>query len=153
MKKRMIVAALLAAFVFSPVPALASGLGIDLVRLVDGNQDDGMTNFYGQLALAGGGAVVAGYSSGDHLNIVDVAYKHYFGRYARGPFVQVGAGYYDGSHDDDLGFVGSLGYEHRIARHLSISGSARIVAGVDESIIGYREVPVFQPTLGVMLVF
>lgn len=148
--KGLLAAALLA---LAPVPALSSGIGIDLIRLADGNQDDGMSNVYGQLALSGGGAFVAGYSSGEHLSIVDIAYKHYFGRYARGIFAQVGVGYYDGQRDSDLGFVGSLGYEHRLARHLAVSGSVRIVAGVDEHIIGYRETPVFQPTLGVMLVF
>ncbi|RFA29148.1 hypothetical protein CAI21_10275 [Alkalilimnicola ehrlichii] len=129
------------------------GLGIDVIRLVDKNQDGGMTNVYWQHGLSRDSALILGYSSGDDLTIIDAAYKHYFGAYTNSVFLQLGAGYYDGRNDSDLGLVAAIGYERRLARHLAASGSVRMIADVDEHLIGQRETPVFQPTLGLMLVF
>ncbi|WP_162925638.1 hypothetical protein [Isoalcanivorax indicus] len=128
------------------------GIGIDVIRVIDQNQDDGMFNVFVQ-APAGAGALYAAYASGDNLNIVELAYKHYLGGRMNGAFFQAGVGYYDGNNDDDLGFVGAFGYERKLARHFAVSGAVRMVAGVDENLIGYRETPVYQPVLGFMLAF
>ncbi|MBA3979332.1 MAG: hypothetical protein C0462_01895 [Alcanivorax sp.] len=136
----------------APVQAADYGIGIDLIRVIDQNQDDGMFNVFVQ-APAGAGALYAAYASGDNLNIVELAYKHYLGGRMNGAFFQAGVGYYDGNNDDDLGFVGAFGYERKLAKHFAVSGAVRMVAGVDENLIGYRETPVYQPVLGFMLAF
>lgn len=64
-----------------------------------------------------------------------------------------GAGYYDNDVTDDLGFVGALGYERKLAKHFTIGGSVKLIAGVDEVLLNTVETPVFQPTLSVALVF
>jgi hypothetical protein len=151
-KTAAVLLAALAAVCAAPAQA-SNGLGIDVIRLIDENQADGMANLYWQHRLAGGGALILGYSSGDNLNIVDFAYKHYLGRYADSLFLQAGLGYYDGRDDDDLGFVGSLGYERRLGKHLVASGSVRMIAGVDEAVARQGAMPLFQPTLGLMLTF
>ena len=136
-----------------PVQASGHGFGFDIIRLVDKNQDDGMINVHGQVGLTGDTALTLGYASGDDLTILDAGFKYYFGRYVDSVFIQLGIGYYDHDHDDDFGFVCSFGYERRLARYLAVSGSVRMVAGVDEQVIGYPETPVFQPTLSIMIVF
>lgn len=129
------------------------GVGIDVVRLIDGNQDDGMFNVFAQAPVASSGAVVVGHAKGDNLTVIEGAYKHYLGRRLDSAFFQAGMGYYDIDVDDDIGFIGQAGFEKRLARHIVVTGSVKMVAGIDEAIIGYRETPVFQPTLGVMLAF
>ena len=129
------------------------GIGIDVVRLIDGNQDDGMFNIFAQAPVAPSGAVVVGHAKGDNLTIIEGGYKHYLGSRLDSAFFQVGLGYYDIDVDDDVGFIGHAGFEKRVARHIVVTGSVKMIAGIDETIIGYPETPVFQPTLGVMLAF
>ena len=134
--------------------AEAHGVGMDIIRLVDKNQDDGMFNIHGQIGVAGDAAVALGFSSGDDLTIVDGGLKYYFGRYLNSLFLQFGVGYYDHDiHGDDFGFVCALGYERGLTDFLAVSGSVKMVAGVDEEIIGYGETPVFQPTLSILITF
>ena len=129
------------------------GLGIDVVRLIDENQDQGMVNLFLQVPVADTGALVIGHAKGDNLTVLDVSYKHYLGARLNSAFFQAGVGYYDADFDEDLGFVGQVGYERRLAKHFVVTGSVKMVAGVDEAIIGYPETPVYQPSLGVMLAF
>ncbi len=137
-----------------PGHAKAHGVGMDIIRLVDKNQDDGMFNIHGQIGVAGDTAITLGFSSGDDLSILDGGLKYYFGRYLNSLFLGFGIGYYDHDvHGDDFGFVFALGYERSLTDFLAVSGSVRMVAGIDEEIIGYGETPVFQPTLSIMITF
>jgi hypothetical protein len=148
-------ALVLAVIMLAGAPARAAefGLGMDLIRLIDQNQDEGMDNLWFQFATSGNGAVLLGYASGDTLTVLDVAYKHYLGGRLDSVFFQAGAGYYDNDVTDDLGFVGALGYERKLAKHFTIGGSVKLIAGVDEVLLNTVETPVFQPTLSVALVF
>lgn len=152
---KMVSAFLLGMIMLAGLPARAAefGLGMDLVRVIDQNQDDGMENLWFQFATSGKGAVLIGYASGDSLTILDVAYKHYLGGRQDSVFFQAGAGYYDNDVIDDLGFVGAVGYERKLAKHFTVGGSVKLVAGVDEALLNTVETPVFQPTLSVALVF
>lgn len=136
-----------------PARAADFGLGMDLIRLMDQNQDKGMDNLWFQFATAGNGAVLLGYANGDNLTVLDVAYKHYLGGRLNSVFFQAGAGYYDNDITDDLGFVGAVGYERKLAKHFTIGGSVKLIAGVDETLLSVAETPAFQPTLSVALVF
>ena len=136
-----------------PTRAADFGLGMDLIRTVDQNQDDGMENLWLQFATSGNGAVMIGYARGEELVVLDVGYNHYMGGRLNSVFFQAGAGYYDNDIEDDLGFVGAVGYERKLAKHFTIGGSAKLIAGVDETLLGTVETPVFQPTLSVAVVF
>mgnify|MGYP005753053913 FL=1 len=135
------------------LPAADFGIGMDLIRTVDKNQDDGLDNLWFQFGTSGNGAVLIGYASGDNLTVLDVAYKHYMGGRLNSVYFQAGAGYYDDDTNDDLGFVGAVGYERKLAKHFTIGGSAKLIAGVDEALLGTLDTPVFQPTLSVAFVF
>jgi hypothetical protein len=152
---RVLSAVLLSIIMLASLPARAAefGLGIDLVRLIDQNQDQGMENIWFQFATAGNGAVLLGYARGDNLTVLDVAYKHYLGSRLNSVFFQAGAGYYENDVTDDLGFVGAVGYERKLAKHFTVGGSVKLIAGVDEVLLNTVETPAFQPTLSVTLVF
>ena len=150
LKKTLVLACGLAA---GPAFGAGYGVGIDVVRLIDENQDQGMFNLFLQVPVAATGALVVGHAKGDNLTVIDVSYKHYLGSRLDRAFFQAGVGYYDADFDDDLGFVGQVGYERRLAKHFVVTGSVKMIAGIDEAIIGYPETPVYQPTLGVMLAF
>ncbi len=143
---------LLSAFAL-PVRAAEFGLGMDLIRTIDQNQDDGMENLWFQFATSGNGAVLLGYARGEELVVLDVGYKHYMGGRLNSVFFQAGVGYYENDIEDDLGFVGAIGYERKLARHFTLGGSAKLIAGVDETLLGTVETPVFQPTISVAVVF
>lgn len=153
MRTAVTLLAVLLAVITLPARAADFGLGMDLIRTVDQNQDDGMENLWFQFAASGNGAVLLGYAKGDDLVVLDVGYKHYMGGRLNSVFFQAGAGYYDNDIEDDLGFVGAVGYEHKLAKHFTIGGSAKLIAGVDETLLGAAETPVFQPTLSVAVVF
>ena len=152
MKRVVLVVASILMLQAPVVKAADYALGIDLVRLVDRNQDDGMFNLWVQFPTRGGGAVMLGYASGDNLTVLDAGYKHYAGGRLNGVYFQGGIGYYETDQDDDLGFVGAIGYERKLAKHFAVGGSVKMIAGVDESLTGL-ESPVFQPTLSMALVF
>jgi hypothetical protein len=134
--------------------AARHGIGLDIIRLVDKNQDKGMANVHGQIGLTSDTALALGYSRGDNLVILESAIKYYFEGYFEGVFLQFGIGYYDhDSNGDDFGFVTSLGYERRLNQYLAVSWAMKMVAQVDEDVIGYPETPVFQPAMSVMATF
>ena len=124
-----------------PARAADFGLGMDLIRTIDQNQDDGMENLWFQFATSGNGAVLLGYAKGEELVVLDVGYKHYMGGRLNSVFFQAGAGYY------------AIGYARKLARHFTLGGSAKLIAGVDETLLGTVETPVFQPTISVAVVF
>jgi hypothetical protein len=129
-------------------------IGMDIIRLVDKNQDGGMANVHGQIGLTRDSALALGYAKGDDSMILDFAFKYYFGAYFNGASLQFGIGYYDHDrHGDDFGFVLGLGYEKHLNDFLALSWTMRMVAQVDEPIIGYRETPVFQPAMSIMITF
>jgi opacity protein-like surface antigen len=134
--------------------AARHGIGLDIIRLVDKNQDNGMANIHGQIGLTGDTAIALGYASGDNLVIIEAGIKYYFSRYFDGAFLQFGIGYYDhDSNGDDFGFVAGLGYEQHLNDFLAVSWAIKMAAQVDEDIIGYPETPVFQPAMSVMITF
>jgi len=134
--------------------AAFNGIGLDIIRLVDKNQDNGMANVHGQIGLTSDTALALGYASGDNLLILECGIKYYFSSYFDGVFLQFGLGYYD--HDqngDDFGFVTALGYEQPLNNFLAVSWAIKMTAEVDAEIIGYPETPVFQPAMSVMFTF
>jgi hypothetical protein len=153
MKSLSVLLVLLCSLITLPARAADFGIGMDLIRVIDQNQDGGLDNFWFQFGTSGNGAVLLGYARGDNLRVLDVAYKHYLGGRLNSVFFQAGVGYYDDNTNDDLGFVGAVGYERKLAKHFTIGGSAKLIAGVDESLLGTTDTPVFQPTISVAFVF
>ncbi len=146
---------LIASALLFPVNAhAANALGIDAVRLVDDNQDDGMFNLFFQHGLTRLSALHVGYSSGDDTSIIDVSWKRYLDRYYSGMFVQLGGGYYDGN-DSEIGITVALGYERMINRSFVMNFAAKAVfVDVDEDIgLAYGDDPVFQPVVSFMFAF
>jgi hypothetical protein len=146
----------LAAIVFLPLhpcPAAGHGIGIDLIRLVDENQDGGMVNVHGQVGITADTALSLGYAKGDDLTIIDAGVKYYFGRYMNSPFIQLGAARFDHDIGTDTGFAGSLGLEHMLTSHIGFSSAVRVIAGVDREIAGYPASPLFQAVFSLMFAF
>jgi len=133
--------------------AMTHSISSDLVRLVDNNMDNGMFNLYWQGSLSRTTAVRAGYSTGDNLSILDVTFKGYLDRYHSGAFYEAGVTWWDGANDDDIGFMGALGYERTLAKHVVAGGSVQMIAGVDEQVSGFQETPFFMPSLFITLAF
>jgi len=133
--------------------AMTHSISTDLVRLVDNNMDDGMFNLYWQGSLSRTTAVRAGFSSGDDLSILDVTFKGYLDRYHQGAFYEAGLTWWDGANDDDIGFMGALGYERTLAPHFVAGGSVQVVAGIDEEVAQVRETPFFMPSLYITFAF
>ena len=134
--------------------AASHGIGLDIIRLVDKNQDQGMANVHGQIGLSRDTAFALGYAEGDSLMILNGGIKYYFSGYFDGAFLQFGIGYYDhDSSGDDFGFVTSIGYERHLNAFLAVSWAINMTAQVDEEIIGYPETPVFQPAMSIMATF
>lgn len=145
--------ALAAVVFFHPRPATAHGIGIDLIKLVDENQDGGMVNVHGQVGITGDTALSLGFAKGDHLTIIDAGVKYYFGRYMNSPFIQLGAARFDHDIGNDTGFVGSLGLEHMLTSHIGFSSAVKVIAGVDREIAGYPASPLFQAVFSLMFAF
>jgi hypothetical protein len=138
----------------SNVTAARNSIGLDIIRLVDKNQDQGMANVHGQIALSRDTALALGYAEGDSLMIMNAGIKFYFSGYFDGAFLQFGLGYYDHeSNGDDFGFITSVGYEKHLNDFLAVSWAIKMAAQVDEDIIGYPETPVFQPAMSIMATF
>ena len=144
----------LAAFIFNlPGQAAGHGIGIDLIRLVDENQDDGMLNIHGQIKVADDIALCAGYAKGDEVVLSDVGVKYYLGRYMDSLFLQVGICFFRHNAGNDNGFIGAFGLDYKLMRHLAFSSAFRIITGVDHDYWGYPESPVFQAAFSLMLAF
>ncbi|MFU8780531.1 MAG: hypothetical protein ACNA71_05845, partial [Kiritimatiellia bacterium] len=47
------------------------GIGLDIIRIVDKNQDDGMANIHAQIGLSSDTALTLGYARGDNLLILE----------------------------------------------------------------------------------
>jgi hypothetical protein len=146
----------LAAVVFLlPVQAAANriGIGFDLIRLVDENQDDGMLNIHGQVKVADDIALCAGYAKGDEVALSDVGVKYYLGRHMDSLFLQAGICFFRHDAGNDNGFVGAFGLDYKLMRHLAFSSAFRIITGVDHDYWGYPESPLFQAAFSLMLAF
>lgn len=148
----LIIALFAAGFSF-PEPASGHGIGIDLIKLVDENQDGGMWNIHGQAGIGGDIALHLGYARGDALTIVETGVKYYFGRYMNSPFILLGAGYFDHDAGSDTGFIGALGLERMLTTHIGFSGAAKVTAGADHDYLGYPKSPIFQATFSLMVAF
>lgn len=148
----MIIALFAAVFSF-PGQSAGHGIGIDLIKLVDENQDGGMWNVHGQAGIGGDFALALGYARGDALSIVEVGVKYYFGRYMNSPFIHLGAGHFDHDAGSDAGFIGALGLERMLTAHIGFSSAVKITTGADHDYLGYPESPIFQATFSLMLAF
>ena len=125
--------------------AMTHSVGIDALRLIDNNMDDGMFNLFWQGSLSRSSAVRASYSSGNDLSILEVTYKGYIDRYHQGVFYEVGGAWWDSGNDDSLGLMGAIGYERSLVKHVFAGGSVQMVAGIDDS--GMGDSPFFLPSL------
>ena len=147
---------IIVAVILFPGRAAGHGIGTDFIRLFDRNQGSGsgMINIHGQIGVAGDAAVTLGYAGDDNLVILESGIKYYFGRYMDSSFIQLGIGYYDrDTHRRDFGLIPVIGYERKLSRYLAISGTIRMVAGVDADVIGYNKSPVFQPGLSILITY
>ena len=144
----------IAAVVFLPPgQAAGHGIGIDLIRLVDENQDGGMLNIHGQIKVADDIALYAGYAKGDEVALSDVGLKYYLGPHMDSLFLQAGICFFRHDAGNDNGFVGAFGLDYKLMRHLAFSSAFRIITGVDHDYWGYPESPVFQAAFSLMLAF
>ena len=137
----------------TPGQAAAHGIGIDLIRLFDENQDGGMLNIHGQIKLADDIALFAGYAMGDELVISDAGVKYYLGRYMDSLFLEAGICFFRHGTGNANGFVGAFGLDYRLMRHLAFSSAFRVIADVDHDYWGYPEPPVFQAAFSLMFIF
>jgi hypothetical protein len=144
----------LAVIVFTlPGQAAGHGIGIDLIRLADENQDGGMLNIHGQIKVADDIALAAGYAKGDEVVLSDVGVKYYLGRYMDSLFLQAGICFFRHDAGNDNGFVGAFGLDYKLMRHLAFSSAFRIITDVDHDYWGYPESPVFQAAFSLMFAF
>ena len=152
--KNALVPLALAAAVALPMQASAMThtISTDLVRLLDGNMDDGMFNLSWQGSLSRSTAVRASYSTADNLSILDVTFKAYVDRYHQGVFYEIGGSWWDGQNDDSIGLMGALGYERSLVKHVVAGGSVQLYGGIDEQ-VGKPESPFFLPSLFISYAF
>ncbi|GAB6095320.1 hypothetical protein JCM14469_15720 [Desulfatiferula olefinivorans] len=128
-------------------------LSIDVIRIADEAQFEGLMNLYYQCSIDKTSAVVIGLSHGHDVTLVEAAYKYYIGKYFQGPFAQVGlvVGDYDG--DTEGGVTGALGYEHSLTRHLVAVGAVEMTVGsMDHPVTGDQD-PIFRSILGLTFAF
>jgi hypothetical protein len=128
-------------------------LNIDVIRIVDEAQFEGLMNLYYQCSIDKTSAVVIGLSHGHDVTLVEGAYKYYIAKYFDGPFAQVGLviGDYDG--DTEAGVTGALGYERSLTRHLVVSGAVEMTVGsMDHPVTGDQD-PIFRSILGLTFAF
>jgi hypothetical protein len=144
----------LAVVVFAlPGQAAGHGIGIDLIRLLDENQDGGMLNIHGQIKVADDIALCAGYAKGDEAVLSDVGLKYYLGPYMNSLFLQAGICFFRHDTGNDNGFIGAFGLDYKLMQHLAFSSAFRIITGVDHEYRGYPESPIFQAAFSLMLAF
>ncbi len=144
----------LAAVVFIlPGQASGHGIGIDLIRLFDENQDDGMINIHGQIKIVDDIALTGGYARGDELVISNAGIKYYLGRYMDSLFLQAGICFFRHDTGNDNGFIGAFGLDYKLMRHLAFSSAFRVITGVDHDYRGYPEAPIFQAVFSLMFAF
>jgi len=133
------------------------GLGYDLARQLDKNQDDGQVNLSFQVSVMRRSALVVGLASGDRYHVVEAGFKRYNEKYLSGSFFQLGAGYWYGDKDkgaeSNLGADLRLGYELPLTRNLVATGAVSLLYGVDNPVTGKSDELLFRPHLGIMFHF
>lgn len=133
------------------------GLGYDLARQLDKNQDDGQANLSLQVSIARRSAIVLGYAAGDKYQVVEAGFKRYNEKYLSGSFFQLGAGYWYGDKKKDakskLGADLRLGYDLPVTTNLVVTGAVSAVYGIDNTVTGKSDELLFRPHLGVMFHF
>lgn len=133
------------------------GLGYDVARQLDKNQDDGQANLALQVSILRRSALVVGLASGDRYQVAEVGFKRYNEKYLSGSFFQLGAGYWYGDKDkgakSNLGADLRLGYELPITRNLVATGAVSMLYGVDNPRTNKSDELMFRPHLGVMFHF
>ena len=133
------------------------GLGYDVARQLDKNQDDGQTNLALQVSILRRSALVVGLASGDRYQVAEVGFKRYNEKYLSGSFFQLGASYWHGDEDkgadSNLGADLRLGYELPITRNLVATGAVSMLYGVDNPITNKSDELIFRPHLGVIFHF
>lgn len=156
MKRISLLCALFAMLLTLPTASVAGtqhSLGIDMIRLVDQAQYEGMFNLYYQISINKQSAIVAGLSVGDDVTIGEAGYKFYLERYFDGPYGKVGlnVGDYDG--DTEVGVSAAIGYEKSIVRHLVVGCAVEVIGGsMDHYATGDHD-PIFRPVLNVIFAF
>ena len=137
--------------------ASSLGLGYDLARQLDKNQDDGQINFSLQASVARRSAIVFGLAEGDKYKMVEAGFKRYNEKYLSGSFYQLGFGYWFGDRDkgasSEFGLDFRLGYELPVTRNLVISGAVSTLYGMSNPVTGESDALIFRPHLGVMFHF
>ncbi len=149
---------LLALFVLFTLPAFSHAgmqhsLGVDVIRMVDKAQYDGMFNLYYQLSLNKRSAIVAGFSSGDDVTIGEVGYKFYLKKYFDGPYGKIGANLGDYDGDTEFGVSAAIGYEKSIVRHFVIGCAVELIAGSMDNYATGDNDPIFRPVLNAIFAF
>lgn len=133
------------------------GLGYDVARQLDKNQDDGQANLALQVSILRRSALVVGLASGENYQVVEAGFKRYNEKYLSGSFFQLGAGYWYGDKDkgasSKLGADLRLGYELPITRNLVATGAVSMLYGINNPVTGKSDELLFRPHLGVMFHF
>ncbi len=158
MKKHLAKTIILLFFVIFTIPAITSAgiqhsISVDMIRLVDKAQYDGMFNLYYQMSLNKRSAIFTGLSIGDDVTIGEGGYKFYLDRYFDGPFGQVGVSIGDYDGDTEFGLTGAVGYEKSIVRHLVLSCAVEVTAGSMDNYATGDNDPIFRPILNVVFAF
>lgn len=128
-------------------------LSVDMIRMVDKAQYDGLFNIYYQCSLNKQTAVVAGISMDNDYSIAEFSLKYYLEKYFEGPFVQAGINIGDYDKDSEIGLSAAIGYEKSIARHIVISGAVEMLAGTMDNYVTGNNEPMFRPILSIMFAF
>lgn len=128
-------------------------LGIDLIRPIDEEQYGGMLGLSYQASLGSHSAFVGTLARRSGYTIFEGFYKVYGDKYFDGPFAAAGlvTGRYDG--DNEIGLIGSLGYELSLEQNLVLSGAVECTWGtMDHPSTSHRN-PIFRPSLTLILAF
>ena len=128
-------------------------VGLDVVRLFDEGQYEGMFAVSYQVSMTPRTALVGTLARRSGYLIFEGLYKSYLQTYFDGPFVAVGMA--GGTYDDsgEVGVMGAVGYERSLARNVILSGKLECVWGtMDHPNAGHRA-PIFRPGVNVIFAF
>lgn len=128
-------------------------LGLDLVRIVDEEQYGGLWAFSYQASLDSRSALVGTLARRSGHTIFEGVYKVYGDSYFDGPFAAAGVviGRYAG--DEDIGLLGSLGYELSLDRFWVLSGAVECTWGTMDNPSTSHHDPIFRPSLTLIFAF
>lgn len=133
------------------------GIGYDLARQLDSNQDDGQVNLSVQASVGRRSALVVDLAQGERYTNLEMGFKRYNEKYLSGSYFQLGANYWYGDKDkgakSKLGGELRLGYEQPLTRNLVAFGAVSMLVGHNNSITGKEEDLIFRPHLGLMFHF